>query len=528
MNHKEEEDIWPKSITVDKNIVSVLSQSTYQNFPKALKELITNSYDADARSVHIEVNLETETVVIEDTGRGMSDKDFEFYLRIAGKSRKKADNITPLGRPIIGQFGVGFLSVFPFFRTYHIESKKAGTSSLLHASIPLYKYFSDNNQLIDVSNILINGGKKQDLNQSTRSFTRITLQGFNDLTKTFFYPKRNTRKLIDNSSVEFLDPISKLKWILSDDLPIRFADDRFNKMFRLDFEDDFEVLVNGDKLWRKVYGNEILETHNGEYNEIGRIKFKYVILTPRKSIKPFEARYLKIRNLNVGVGDQRQNFSSSHGSTRSRFHWLTGEVHIIEGMNDIIKVSRDDFNHSNDFEELKEFLSKRLNYFSNRLEEEADTIRDIKQTGRDFRVNNISLLNPINIEKKLNKLQSEGFNIKSVSSNSGDVTINEEHKEIIVPDKLRDLQKFIIIKNKKYLVKSESWNYKESEYQACKLVDKTIIINEQYPLFASKKFTDIFVKMHLLLFFNHLDNKLSRESYDVLVNDILEYYTDYR
>jgi predicted nuclease of restriction endonuclease-like (RecB) superfamily len=51
---------WPKKITVDKNIVSILSQSTYDNFPQALKELVTNSYDADAKEVRVSIDLKEE------------------------------------------------------------------------------------------------------------------------------------------------------------------------------------------------------------------------------------------------------------------------------------------------------------------------------------------------------------------------------------------------------------------------------------------------------------------------------------
>ncbi len=61
--------IWPKHITVDRRIVNVLSQSTYDNFPNALKELVSNSYDADAKNVRISVDLKNETIVISDDGR---------------------------------------------------------------------------------------------------------------------------------------------------------------------------------------------------------------------------------------------------------------------------------------------------------------------------------------------------------------------------------------------------------------------------------------------------------------------------
>ncbi|MBA3283721.1 MAG: ATP-binding protein [Nitrosopumilus sp.] len=72
----QQENIWPKSISVDKRIVRILSESTYENFPRALKELITNSYDADARNVKVTIDIKNETLIVEDDGKGMNEHDF--------------------------------------------------------------------------------------------------------------------------------------------------------------------------------------------------------------------------------------------------------------------------------------------------------------------------------------------------------------------------------------------------------------------------------------------------------------------
>ena len=198
-----EENKWPKRITVDKRIVSVLSQSTYDSFPRALKELITNSYDADAKTVEIDIDLKSETIRIHDTGRGMNATDFEFYLRIAGKTRKKEDSRTPLGRAIVGQFGVGFLAVFPFFQSYQIETKKSGSPAVLRANIPLHKYFSDEKRIVDIGSILIDGGTKIEPQKASQSYTTILLKGFNDLTRSFFYSKpKNKKGKFDKNMVE--------------------------------------------------------------------------------------------------------------------------------------------------------------------------------------------------------------------------------------------------------------------------------------------------------------------------------------
>ena len=239
---QERANIWPKHISVDRRIINVLSQSTYDNFPRALKELITNSYDADAKKVMIKIDLKNEIIIIEDDGKGMSEGDFEFYLRIAGQTRTKENNTTSLGRKIIGQFGIGFLSIFPFFKNYSIETKKAGSQSVLHATIPLYKYFVSQNKIVDIDSIEIIGGSKL-IKSNPNSFTRITLRGFNDLTGAFFKPKAKENKKL----IETYTGIEKLKWILADDLPIEFKETQFNKVFE-GSNAPFETFVNDEKI----------------------------------------------------------------------------------------------------------------------------------------------------------------------------------------------------------------------------------------------------------------------------------------
>jgi len=520
-------DKWPKTITVDKRIVGILSVSTYKNFPRALKEIITNSYDADATNIFINIDIDEETITIEDNGKGMNSEDFGFYLRIAGKDRKKNKSETDLGRKIIGQFGVGFLSVFPFFKNYSIESSKAGSEKVLHAEIPLSNYFDiSTGSLEDVGSIRISGGEINDVSKKAKSFTKIKLKGFNDLTKSFF--KASLEK--KSNEVETFPGIDKLKWILSDDLPLPFKNEKFNKIFDYPKNPRFDVHVNGEKLYRGVYGDEILETHINEFSQIGNIKFKYFISTPRKAISPREARYLKIRNINVGVGDDREDFSKRRGGSRSRLHWLTGEVHIIEGMNDLIRVSRDDFNYSQDFEDLKDFFNSKLQHYSTILERESALKREISQTGKDFRIQNVNLLNPDNIKKKIKKLEEDGFEVVNRSTNDSfktGVTINKEKKEISINENLSSFEKHIIIENKRYRVKSDSWNYDNELYPACKIINNSIIINAEYPLFKGLKYTDIFVKMHLLILMNFKDSSITESIYRKLTKDILKYYSDY-
>ncbi len=66
-------------ITVDRNIVSLLSKFTYErSLPYAIREVISNSYDADATVARINIDLKKDRVVIHDNGNGMTKDEFDF------------------------------------------------------------------------------------------------------------------------------------------------------------------------------------------------------------------------------------------------------------------------------------------------------------------------------------------------------------------------------------------------------------------------------------------------------------------
>lgn len=523
---RELDNIWPKNITVDKRIVKILSESTYENFPRALKELVTNSYDADARTVLISVNLKEEQIIIEDDGKGMDDSDFTFYLRIAGKKREKESNVTPLGRNIIGQFGVGFLSIFPFFKSYAIETKKLGSNSVVHASIPLAKYFLGDNKMVDIESIAINGGIREDKRLTNRSFTRIILNGFNGLTKSFFQTKARGVKSRKNDPLYEPQGVELLKWTLSEDLPLRFENDKFNDIFKYKDEAPFNVYVNGEKLYRNTFGDEILEIHKGAVQTIGQIRFKYFIATPRKIIHPKKGRYFKIRNINVGVGE-RDDFGMDRGEG-SHQRWIYGEIHIVEGMNNLIRVSRDGFNYSADFEELKDYFNSKLRHFSTLLFNETKFEKEIKQTGKEFRVSNVKLLNKETLKNKLETYKKEGYTIKHDNSfqSQKPIKIDQERKEIVVSQSAK-FEKTIQVKGKRYKVVAERWDYQNTDYPACRLDNNKLVINQDYPLFQSVKYTDIFVKMHLMLILNLEQGVINKKIFKLLSTEILNYCKDY-
>lgn len=541
----DQENKWPKSITVDSRIVKILSESTYENFPTALKEIIANSYDADANEVKINIDLNGEVLTIIDNGKGMSEEEFDFFLRIAGAKRDKGTNTSQSGRLIVGKFGVGFLSIFPYFNNYNIESSKKGSDKILLSSIPCYKYFSSGT-LLDVSEIPIQGGIKVDKSKINDSYTKITLSGLTDLAKQFFFPNKTSSHR--RHTILGLQGLEKLKWRLEEELPIEYEDERFNILIRKYSPNlIFKVFLNNELLnrrtfgnqileingkelsFRRTYGTEILEINDDEFKQIGRIKFQYFILTNKKAVHPYEARAIKRRNLNVGVGERTAyGLGSEVKGSRSRLQWLTGELLIIEGLNDLINVQRNEFYYDPDHELLKKFIIDRLSHHSNQLEDEAEYLNEIKEQ----KIKNLRYIEEVEpiVSKATNKenlLGMEYIEPKTTEKLSFVGKNVETNVRKHIEKEVEKITKIIEVRGKSYVVKIGKWRYDNELYPACKIENDILIINKLYPLFTGVKHTDIFIRLHLLLLLNLNDGSINESSYSKVVKEITEIYKDY-
>ncbi|KIL40237.1 hypothetical protein SD70_14840 [Gordoniibacillus kamchatkensis] len=99
----------------------------YQPFVKAVKEIISNSYDADAEVVELEFGTDFESLTITDDGNGMGPIEFiRDYIRI-GKSYRKSELTAIKGRPRIGGKGIGFLAPARYCEMIEVKTKKKAT-----------------------------------------------------------------------------------------------------------------------------------------------------------------------------------------------------------------------------------------------------------------------------------------------------------------------------------------------------------------------------------------------------------------
>lgn len=131
-----------------KRLLNLMINSIYTHKEIFLRELISNANDAIDKSYYLSLtdkNLvfnkddfyiritpkeEDRTLIVSDTGIGMSKEELDSNLGIIAKSGSfdfKEQNDLKEGIDIIGQFGVGFYSAFMVADKVTVISKKAGS-----------------------------------------------------------------------------------------------------------------------------------------------------------------------------------------------------------------------------------------------------------------------------------------------------------------------------------------------------------------------------------------------------------------
>ena len=110
---------------VDPGIIRELS-GIYKPFVKAFKELVSNAYDADAKTVTVTVHEDFSTIEILDDGLGMTPFAFhESFARLGGSTAWLHGGKSPGGRLRIGYKGIGFLAVARYCGALHVETRSS-------------------------------------------------------------------------------------------------------------------------------------------------------------------------------------------------------------------------------------------------------------------------------------------------------------------------------------------------------------------------------------------------------------------
>ena len=125
-----EQEKEPFSFNISLSVLNHLGRDLYRNFITVLGEAITNSWDAEAENVWIEIDKDGKYFSIKDDGIGMDETDFRNkFLNVGYSKRKTGESLSPnKNRPYIGRKGIGKLALLSCAQRIHIASKTSDTS----------------------------------------------------------------------------------------------------------------------------------------------------------------------------------------------------------------------------------------------------------------------------------------------------------------------------------------------------------------------------------------------------------------
>ena len=156
-NNLENGGISEAKLSTDQKVLARVTDGIYRQPSSAIRELISNAYDADANNIHIETDAPRfENMTIRDDGNGMSIKALANLIYHIGGSAKRSfhsskedlgvtsktdPNLSPrLQRRLIGKIGIGLFSVAQLTRKFTIITKQENTDYYLIADIELNNY----------------------------------------------------------------------------------------------------------------------------------------------------------------------------------------------------------------------------------------------------------------------------------------------------------------------------------------------------------------------------------------------------
>lgn len=152
------------TLKTDERVIARVTDGIYRQPGSALRELISNAYDADATHVVIKTDYPRfDRMIIEDDGHGMNPEALAHLLHHIGGSAKRnvigkdlgvtseSDSLrSPKGRKLIGKIGIGLFSVSQLTHSFQIITKEKGSSFRTVATVVL-RQFSEEITLEDPS-----------------------------------------------------------------------------------------------------------------------------------------------------------------------------------------------------------------------------------------------------------------------------------------------------------------------------------------------------------------------------------------
>src|SRR5712672_1606993 len=166
-------------IKVHEKALAHLSRGLYRSPASALRELVSNAWDANARVVRIDTGLPNFfQLSVEDDGDGFTKEQFRDVMEGGiGNSEKRGAGVKALefNRPVIGRLGIGMLGIAQISLSFTVTSTtKSGEG--FRARVRLYDLLKE--QLDAENSSLIEEKQHEDTRFTEVDIGQYQFEGF--------------------------------------------------------------------------------------------------------------------------------------------------------------------------------------------------------------------------------------------------------------------------------------------------------------------------------------------------------------
>lgn len=392
-------------IDVAASVIADISSGIYRTPAGALKELISNAFDADAQIVHVSTNgPHFSTFTCTDDGSGLTPERFKAVMSLIGGSSKrdKGEVSSTYGRPLIGRIGIGILSIGQICRTFEIFSSAEGSSKKFRARIDLDPYMRPEarrrqlgtplspNEKVHVGDCEIEVADEDPNKHYTRVVMEKIIPGFQkQLRSQPMVDLGVTPKTFKKGDMKaFLESVSKdtvsehgayaqLIWELAATAPIRYfpegpirgtseVSDLRQRMEKY----EFKVFLDGVELYKPIllpYRESLAHKiyphldFTKELSDSRTLRVRGYLYWQNTRILPRELQGLLVRVRNVGIGSFDPTYLGYPKHEGWKFSQLCGELYVDDGIDEAINIDRASFRETDEaYLALQDFLFQRL------------------------------------------------------------------------------------------------------------------------------------------------------------------------
>ena len=393
-------EIIEASVNAAARIIGDISTGIYRSPANALKELVSNSFDAGATEVVISTDQPAfSSVSCFDNGPGISvEKLQEVFQFIGGSDKRVQGQKGCFGRPLIGKIGIGILAMSQISKQFVIISTQEGDNFRIEAEVNIEEFETEDSTRENLGSGKIGQYRIYKIPEpQERHYTIVTTSSGSEQVRENLgrgptprnpFVKKNydlenfeelVRKVGDAKRRETLSDYDVFLWELASLCPVPYFEDGPVKGWsgwdnikqRLESY-NFQVTVDGYELRKPILlpsGNELSQLgddfqvypFSDKSNVEGRLAFQGYIHHQRTQVSPPELQGLLVRIRNVGIGGYETNMLKYPTNLGPMVHGMSGEVYVDVGLEEALNIDRNSFNETHGhFSKLREVVYEHL------------------------------------------------------------------------------------------------------------------------------------------------------------------------